>query len=209
MAAGPSLSPIGCCREPTLSIAPARPRQKLDRQAIVAAALEILGERGLDGLTTRRLAARLGVQSPTLYWHIASKQELLDLMAAAILFRAPPSFDMKGRWWEWMGDLARLIRANLLQYRDGARVVAGTRPTEALGPTGLPQLFERLQAEGLERDNAWHVLATLSRFALGWTMDEQSARGREPGPQIDFDAEFEFGLLALLDGLRLRLAPQS
>ncbi len=53
------------------------------------------------------------------------------------------------------------------------------------------------------------MLASLSRFALGWTMDEQAARSRagDDGPVIDFDAEFEFGLQALVFGLRARLAP--
>ena len=174
------------------------------------AALGLLNEVGLDGLSTRRLAERLGVRSPTLYWHVKNKQELLDLMATAILFRAPDGFEMTGDWWVWMGDVARLIRRNLLEYRDGARVAAGSWPTEALGPTGLSDLFARLQAAGLEQLDAWHVLASLSRFALGWTMDEQAAQGRRPdAPRMDFDAEFEFGLSALLEGLKTRLASQG
>ena len=174
------------------------------------AALALLNEAGLDGLSTRRLAERLGIQSPTLYWHVKNKQELLDLMATAILFRLPDNFDMTGDWWVWMGDLARVIRSNLLEYRDGARVAAGSWPTEALGPTGLFDLFARLQAAGLERVDALHVLASLSRFALGWTMDEQAAQGRRPdSPRMDFDAEFEFGLSALLEGLKARLASRG
>ena len=190
-----------------LSIGHGAGRQRLDRQIIVRAALELLNETGLDGLSTRALARRLGVASPTLYWHVRNKQALLDLMAAAILFRAPADFAMKGPWWVWMGELARVIRRNLLEYRDGARVVAGTSPTDALGPTGLPELFARLAAQGLNRTDAWHVLASLSRFALGWTIDEQAARARAPGaqPAIDFDAEYEFGLQALVEGLRARL----
>ena len=195
----------------SLSSAPAAVRSRLDRAVIVKAALVLLNEVGLDGLSTRRLAERLGVQSPTLYWHVTNKQELLDLMATAILFRAPPDFSMEGDWWNWMGDLARIIRRNILEYRDGARVVAGTRPSTALGPNGLPELFDRLAAAGLDRADAWHVLACLSRFALGWTMDEQAAHARPPGdgPVIDFDAEFEFGLQALLHGLHAGLAPSG
>jgi TetR/AcrR family transcriptional regulator, tetracycline repressor protein len=179
-------------------------RAKLTRQTIVRAALELLNEEGLDRLSTRRLAARLGVQSATLYWHVKNKQELLDMMAAAILFRAPPGFVMRGSWWVWMGDLARQIRRNLLEYRDGARVMAGTRPTDALGPTGIEELFEGMHTQGLDRTQAWHVLASLSRFALGWAIDEQAARssGHVTGSAINFDAEFEFGLQALIDGLR-------
>ncbi len=55
------------------------------------------------------------------------------------------------------------------------------------------------------------MLASLSRFALGWTTDEQAARSRPSDPdfKIDFDGEFEFGLQALLEGLRIRLAEKN
>src|SRR5215217_5701271 len=56
----------------------------LDRQRITEAAVELLNEVGLAELTTRKLAAKLGVQSPTLYWHVSNKETLLDLVAEAI-----------------------------------------------------------------------------------------------------------------------------
>jgi TetR/AcrR family tetracycline transcriptional repressor len=43
--------------------------------------LDVLDEVGIDGLTVRLLAGRLGVKSPALYWHLRNKQELLDAMA--------------------------------------------------------------------------------------------------------------------------------
>jgi len=62
----------------------ARPRPHLSLDQLVEAAIALLDEEGLDGLTTRALAARLGVQSPALYWYIRDKGELLDLVADAI-----------------------------------------------------------------------------------------------------------------------------
>jgi TetR/AcrR family transcriptional regulator, tetracycline repressor protein len=49
----------------------------------VTAALDALEESGLDGLNMRNLAGRLGVKAPALYWHFASKQDLVDEMASA------------------------------------------------------------------------------------------------------------------------------
>src|SRR6266498_5119399 len=60
-------------------------RPGLTRQTMIETALLLLDEVGLDGLTVRRLAAELGVQSPSLYWHIRTKQELLDGMADTIV----------------------------------------------------------------------------------------------------------------------------
>ncbi|MFP3693803.1 TetR family transcriptional regulator, partial [Burkholderia sp. SIMBA_048] len=58
---------------------------KLDREAVVGTALELLNEVGVDGLTTRKLADRLGVQQPALYWHFRNKRALLDALAEAML----------------------------------------------------------------------------------------------------------------------------
>nr|BFE78795.1 hypothetical protein GCM10020093_013960 [Planobispora longispora] len=63
-------------------------RPGLTRQIIVDAALRLLDEAGLEGLTVRRLAAELGVQSPALYWHFRTKQELLNGMAGVIVLSA-------------------------------------------------------------------------------------------------------------------------
>ncbi|EBR7419052.1 TetR family transcriptional regulator, partial [Salmonella enterica] len=51
---------------------------KLDKGTVIAAALELLNEVGMDSLTTRKLAERLKVQQPALYWHFQNKRALLD-----------------------------------------------------------------------------------------------------------------------------------
>src|SRR6266545_4694662 len=74
-------------------------RPGLTRQTMIETALLLLDEVGLDGLTVRRLAAELGVQSPSLYWHIRTKQELLDGMADTIVQAAgmgPPRRGARG-----------------------------------------------------------------------------------------------------------------
>src|SRR5882757_97661 len=57
----------------------------LRRSEVIAAALLLLDEVGLDALSTRRLAARLDVHAGALYWHVASKHDLLDAIADKIL----------------------------------------------------------------------------------------------------------------------------
>ncbi|HEL6087280.1 TPA: TetR/AcrR family transcriptional regulator C-terminal domain-containing protein [Escherichia coli] len=50
---------------------------KLQPNTVIRAALDLLNEVGVDGLTTRKLAERLGVQQPALYWHFRNKRALL------------------------------------------------------------------------------------------------------------------------------------
>ena len=56
---------------------------KLQPNTVIRAALDLLNEVGVDGLTTRKLAERLGVQQPALYWHFRNKRALLDALAEA------------------------------------------------------------------------------------------------------------------------------
>jgi len=57
---------------------------KLDRDQIIQEAVALLKEEGLDAVSLRRIAARLGVSVSSLYWHINNKESLSALMSAAI-----------------------------------------------------------------------------------------------------------------------------
>ncbi len=64
---------------------------KLDRETVIQAALELLNEVGVDNLTTRKLAERLKVQQPALYWHFRNKRALLDALSEAMLEKITPA----------------------------------------------------------------------------------------------------------------------
>src|SRR5256885_5570673 len=103
--------------------------RRLEPDSVVRAALEVLDQTGLDGLSIRAIAERLGVRGPALYWHFRNKQALLDEMAEAMLAEhadelGPPREGQS--WWDWLADTARWQRRALLSHRDGPRVFAGT-----------------------------------------------------------------------------------
>jgi AcrR family transcriptional regulator len=56
------------------------PRETLSRQQIVAAAMEILDTEGVSGLSMRKLAAKLDAGATSLYWHVPTKDDLVDLL---------------------------------------------------------------------------------------------------------------------------------
>src|SRR5689334_14712135 len=60
------------------SAAPAR--ETLSREQIVKNAMEILDSEGVAGLSMRKLAARLGSGATSLYWHVPTKDDLIDLL---------------------------------------------------------------------------------------------------------------------------------
>jgi TetR/AcrR family tetracycline transcriptional repressor len=79
----------------------------LDRKRVVDEAVALLDANGLDHVTLRKLAARLGVQAPTLYWHIPNKAALITAIAEEILTPLPATAIHEGqRWQDWLLDLA-------------------------------------------------------------------------------------------------------
>ena len=70
---------------------------KLQREAVIRTALELLNDVGMEGLTTRRLAERLGVQQPALYWHFKNKRALLDALAEAMGYILGMGFAFKAK----------------------------------------------------------------------------------------------------------------
>lgn len=154
---------------------------RLDREQVVHTSLRLLDEVGLDGLTLRRVAAELDVQAPALYWHVTNKQDLLDHMAHAMTGPWMQNIRTTGagqRWDDWLTGVARTYRTLLLSHRDGARLVAGTRPL----PDSLPLLDGCIaafqQSTGCGPGQALQCLTTIIAFVRGFVLDEEAERHR-------------------------------
>ena len=148
---------------------------KVQRQDILDAALALLDEVGLDGLTMRRLAQALAIQAPSLYWHFPNKQALLDAMADAILagitLPADPAAGWEDRLRTGAGELRRALKAR----RDGARVFAGTFPVLDHVLRLSDAIVGTLRQAGAEETEAVRASFTLLYFVLGFTIEEQAA----------------------------------
>jgi TetR/AcrR family tetracycline transcriptional repressor len=148
----------------------------LERETVVRVALALLDEVGLDGLTVRRLAERLGVQNPALYWHFKNKQDLLDQMAATMLAEAfvglhPPAAE---DWAGWLAEAARNYRHALLSHRDGARVIAEADLTRSDMLVGLDVMVRAMRDAGFGPLEAVVGPLTIFDYTLGSTFEEQA-----------------------------------
>jgi TetR/AcrR family tetracycline transcriptional repressor len=167
-------------------LSPAAPSENREqrRAEIVGAAMRLLEERGLDRLSLRGVARELGMHAPGLYWYIESRQELIDLLAKAILDEATADLvaPATGQGWdEWLTDFALRMRRALLAHRDGARVVAGAFLFRTNSITGFLELaLETLEAEGFSRDFAMLGAITVMRYTLGIALDDQESPARLP-----------------------------
>jgi TetR/AcrR family transcriptional regulator, tetracycline repressor protein len=170
----------------------------LTRPQIIDAARTILAEQGLAGLTMRRLAQSLGVQPGALYYHVASKQDLLAAVAEQVLDGAEIST-------EDPATAARDIRAALLPIRDSADVISFVN---AFRPGALSPFRKLERLFGLPSHEARWAARTLIHYVLGFVAEEQNqaelVRARIvtglPEPQASTEA-FEFGVATILRGL--------
>ena len=163
---------------------------KLDKDQVIDNALILLNEVGMDGLTTRKLAQKLGVEQPTLYWHVKNKRALLDALAETILkqhhHHVLPLSDES--WQDFLRNNAISFRKALLMYRDGGKIHAGTRPSEAQLETSEQQL-QFLCNVGFSLSQAVYALSSLAHFTLGSVLETQEHQAsQQEREKAQFDA---------------------
>ncbi len=149
----------------------------LTKAAIVQAALDLLDEAGMDGLTVRALAARLGVQAPALYWHVRSKQALLDEMATLIwrqIGDVMAGLPADLPWPEMMATYAATTRKELMGHRDGAKAFSGTTLTDPAVIRRQEATLQSLVRQGFTLENAVRGLLLLHNFTIGFCVEEQA-----------------------------------
>jgi len=165
----------------------------LDRQVILKQAFCVLNEAGLDGLTLRRLAARLDVKAPAIYWHFKSKSDLLDEMATEVLresYREGALLDSSSPWQDWATALFQGLRQTLLRYRDGAKMFSGTYLTDAELYAPMEANLRRMTREGFTLRQAVIGLGALYSYTIGFVIEEQATQlaPGKPNPQYDLAA---------------------
>lgn len=209
---------------------------KLDADAIGAAALELLDETGLDGLTMRKVATALNVQAPALYWHVKNKQELLDVMARAVFVDAASGVEAPRRevsWQDWMAELAGRLRHAMLRHRDGGRLLAGTNVGDDSLWRTIELTLRTLEDAGFGPVDAGRVFPILLHYTIGFVIEEQARTGVDYGADnpyaqieqvvdadryprtarmvadqaaVDPGTEFDHGLRVILAGIQARTA---
>jgi AcrR family transcriptional regulator len=82
---------------------------RISQDAIVEAAVEL----GLDAFSMRGIAGHLGVTTPALYSHVAGRDEVLELVNAALLQRMTAFRSPATHWRAWLADFAAEVRDHL------------------------------------------------------------------------------------------------
>jgi len=157
-----------------------RRREPISREAIVAAAIRLLDREGLAALSMRRLAEELGTGAASLYWHVGSKDGLLDLVFDELIGEEQVPDADPSRWQEQLKDVARAQRRVSLRHPYLVRISIGRIP---MGPNALrfsERVIAILRAGGLPPRLAVQGYLLLIATVNGFTVDET---GVEDGGQ--------------------------
>ena len=171
--------------------APARPskrrRDPISKDAIVAAAIRLLDREGLTALSMRKLGDELGTGAASLYWHVGSKDGLLDLVLDEVIGEGKIPDPDPEHWQEQLKQIARDQRAASHRHPWIVRVSIGRIP---MGPNALrysERILAILRAGGLPPHLAVQgyllLIATVNGFTIDETgVDDSTAAADSPRP---------------------------
>jgi len=160
----------------------ARRDEGLSRERIVDAAIELLDERGEDGLTFRALAARLATGPGAIYWHIASKSELLVAATDAVVSHAMAQIVSSSTPHKAIRSIALGVYAAI-----DARPWVGAQLSRAPWEAAMLQILERIgrqvQAFGVRGNAQFTSASALLSYIIGVSI-QNAANGRMLDPPV-------------------------
>ena len=209
----------------------AKQRAKLTRERVIAAALQIMDEEGLEAVSMRRVGRELGVEAMSLYHHVHDKEDLLLGIREQLLSEfIDPGID--GDWELRARRAARSWRQVLRAHPNGIGLISAPKRF-AMTPTALrptETALRLLREIGLSEDEAVKAFCALGGFIVGFVMFEigvtrVSGEGQPPSPgeltatiptdefpcfmtslpylmSGDIDQRFEYGLDLFIAGIR-------
>src|SRR6266545_1054492 len=145
-------------------------RPQLTRERVVAEARTVIAQDGVQALTMRTLAARLGVVPGALYHHVRNKQQLQDLVLDAVLAEVDGHLDPSMPWTEQLKLLAHRLRA-VLEQHPGVAGLLKTR--DPLGPHSLAlaeAFLTPLQAAGFPDREAGLAFFLVVDYTVGFAV---------------------------------------
>jgi AcrR family transcriptional regulator len=206
-------------------------RLPLSRDRILETALALADESGVEAVTMRKLADRLGFEAMSLYRHVANKDDLLGGMLDDVV--AEWELGRAGEWQPAIRAIAVSVHASLRRHPWAAPLLLSVSHGARAGRLEyMDALLRRLREAGFDAETTYHAYHVLDGHIFGFSIWEishmqapadpdallerlQPLLARLPDLRAHADAHladgphrevsaFEFGLDLILDGLGSR-----
>lgn len=145
----------------------ARPKIPLiSRRGALEAALRIIDEKGLEGLSIRVLGDELGINGTSLYHHFRNKEEMVVGAAQLALADVAPPPTEGVDWRVWLSEVARRYRDVLVAHPALISVIVNNRNTR-VGTPAFNESAERLVEQGVPSAAVLPMLDAIEQFVVG------------------------------------------
>lgn len=144
---------------------------QISEERILEASWELLGEEGIEKFSMRRLADRVGIQAPSLYWYFKSKQNLYQNLANRISKIILEEFHSEGNWKEQLTGLAVTVRNVLSRYPCSTQLMMMTLPHEPDIIRFTNRMLLCVEETPLEPEHKMQVVTTLMNYVYYFVLD--------------------------------------
>ncbi|WP_435923113.1 TetR/AcrR family transcriptional regulator [Paenibacillus sp. DYY-L-2] len=145
---------------------------QISEDKILEVSWELLGEDGIEKLSMRRLADRLGIQAPSLYWYFKSKQHLYQRLANHVSKVILEEFHSEGDWKEQLTELAVTVRSVLSRYPCSTQIMMMTLPHETDIIRFTNRMLLCVESTPLEQEQKMQVVLTLMNYVYNFVLDD-------------------------------------
>jgi AcrR family transcriptional regulator len=160
----------------------------LSRRGIAVEALKLVDEEGIEALTTRKLARRLGVEGPSLYNHVRGRDDLLDEMTALIDEQVDTSLLDDPDWRVGLPAFARSYRRAFAAHPHIVATVSARPVNTHTALQAYDDAFAAFERFGWDGHTASVVMAAVDFLVLGSAIE--TFKGGFDRPAADYDPAY-------------------
>ncbi|WP_344607697.1 TetR/AcrR family transcriptional regulator [Sporichthya brevicatena] len=163
----------------------ARPSSPMiSRELAIKTTLELIDEEGYDGFSLSKLARRMGVRTPSLYYYFENRDDVLQEAARELLKEAPvPPYPADGDWQQWFVDLCVHTYRLILRHPRAAGLVFSYFPNTVIVPSH-ERGAQLLTEAGVAVEDQWPVMRGMEKLIFGLAFGDAQAEvsGRPSAP---------------------------
>ena len=161
-------------------------REPLNRERVLAAAVELADREGIDALSMRRLGQELSVEAMALYNHVANKDDLLNGMVDAVVGEVDLG-ETNGADWKAIARNRILAARRVMRRHPWASAVIASRTDASPVVMGyMDSMAGIMLAGGFSPDLLHHAFHTLGSRVLGFSQElfDDSGSGLPSSPEV-------------------------